>query len=140
MKRRRVAAESGIRGDANTESRRQSAVAGGDHGHQQKGRRSLDRRPHELEFRIRNSEFGIRNSEFYSPAAVFLVFAGKISLNAVMNRAISSAVPIETRMCVVIGGNGRPTWTFFSRNSWITGWISRLMLTMKKFVSDGIVS
>src|SRR3954453_16020909 len=73
----------------------------------------------------------------YAPAAVFLVFCGKISLNAVMNRAISSAVPIDTRMCFVIGGNGRPTATFFVANSWMTGWISRPMATMKKFVSDG---
>ena len=57
-----------------------------------------------------------------------------------MNCAISSAVPIDTRMCVVIGGNGRPTWTFFARNSSITGWISRPMCTMKKLVSDGMTS
>src|SRR5207302_9491712 len=70
-------------------------------------------------------------------AAVVLDLAGKISLNAVMKRDISSAVPIDTRMCFVIGGNGRPTATFFAANSWITGGTSRPMATMKKFVSDG---
>ena len=48
----------------------------------------------------------------YTPAVVF-DFAGKISLNAFMKRSISSGVPTETRRCVVIGGNGRPTRTPF---------------------------
>src|SRR6185295_10399707 len=90
-----------------------------------KGRRSSDRRP--------------QPAPSLSPYTAVFVFdlAGKISLNAVMNRAISSAVPIDTRMCFVIGGNGRPTATFFAANSWMTGWISRPIDTMKKLVSDG---
>ena len=53
--------------------------------------------------------------------AVVFDFCGKISLNAFMKRSISSAVPMDTRMCVVIGGNGRPTATCFLRNSSMTG-------------------
>src|SRR4051812_8909891 len=44
------------------------------------------------------------------PPAALVPFT-MISLNACVKRAISSAVPIDTRRCSVMGGNGRPTST-----------------------------
>src|SRR5688500_15300922 len=63
-----------------------------------------------------------------------------ISLNATMKRVISSGVPIETRSDSLSGGNGRPTIKPFFRNSAMIGTTGFFRCTMKKLVSEGMVS
>src|SRR5262249_23470464 len=64
--------------------------------------------------------------------------AGKISLNAARKRSISSGVPMETRRCSSMGGNGRPTSTPRERKSWIAARTGRRMCTITKFPCEGM--
>src|SRR5207249_2122924 len=103
---RRSSATSAFGRDGNQTSMPGATSEADDRQGTKKGRRSGSIAA--LETQNTNSKFRIPNSKFFQPAAVVRVFAGKISLNAFMKRSISSAVPIDTRMCVVIGGKGRP--------------------------------
>src|SRR5262245_6541957 len=77
-----------------------------------------------------------------SPDSAFALTppAGKSSLNAPMNLAISVSVPTDTRSQLFIGGNFRPTRTPRFLNSSATGVTSRPTFTIKKLASEGITS